>query len=61
MPLRKALVAGETYARLDNIVLAMRLEGDAAGTIQRGVVVSEGNTLTMVEVMDEDVRAFFAD
>jgi hypothetical protein len=58
-PLRKALVAG-SYATL-RPVMAMRLESESAGTVQRSHPVSEGNTLTLVEVQDPDVRAYFAD
>lgn len=42
-------------------VLAMRLEGESAGTVQRGVGLSEGNSLTLIEVEDSDARAYFAD
>lgn len=59
-PLRKALVAGSDYATLNPIV-AMRLESESAGTVTRGLVAAEGNVMTMVEVEDADVRAYFAD
>lgn len=59
-PLRAALDTGTTYATLSP-VLAMRLEGEGGGTVQRGVAVSDGNVLTLIEVEDADVRDFFAE
>jgi hypothetical protein len=50
-----------SYAKIDGIVMAMRLQSEAGATVQRGVIVSEGNTLTGVEVEDQDVREYFAD
>lgn len=58
-PLRKSLTT-ESYATL-NPVMAMRLESEAGGTVQRGLVASEGNTLTLTEVQDSDVRDYFGD
>lgn len=58
-PLRRALTIS-SYATLEP-VMAMRLEGEAAATATRGRVMAEGNTLTMVEVEDEIVRAYFAE
>lgn len=58
-PLRTAINAGETYAHLSP-VMAMRLEGEGAATLQRGIMALEGNVLTLVEVEDADVREFFA-
>jgi hypothetical protein len=65
-PLRAALTAVDedgngSFAKLDNIVMAMRLEGEGGGTVQRGVSVSEGNTMTLIEVTDDIVRDEFAD
>jgi len=53
-------LTGRTYAHLSPVV-AMRLESEAAGTVQRGIMAAEGNILTMVEVEDQDVRDYFAD
>jgi hypothetical protein len=58
-PLRRELTAS-SWATLSP-VMAMRLEGEAAATATRGRVMAEGNTLTMVEVEDSDVRAYFAE
>lgn len=58
-PVRKALTVND-WATLDPIV-AMRLESEEAGSTARGQWYSEGTTLTLVEVEDADVRAYFAD
>lgn len=57
-PLRKALTVGN-FATL-RPVLVMRLEGEDAATVGRGLFSAEGLTVTMVEVLDYDVREYFA-
>lgn len=60
-PLRKALTVDPAcYATL-RPVMAMRLESEQAATANRGRVLADSNTLTLVEVQDEDVRNFFED
>lgn len=59
-PLRKALIGASTFATL-NPVMAMKLESESGGSVQRGVAVSEGNTLTLIEVQDQYVRTDFTD
>ena len=58
-PLRKALALGD-YATLEP-VLAMRLESEEGATASRGATHSEGASVTLVEVMDADLRDYFAD
>ncbi|MPZ58433.1 MAG: hypothetical protein GEU91_18460 [Rhizobiales bacterium] len=58
-PLRKALTATD-FATLTPIMV-MRLESEAAATAGRGVAVADGNSLTMVEVEDSDVRDYFSE
>lgn len=58
-PLRKVLTTDD-FATLDP-VMVMRPEGEAAATAARGIGLAEGNTLTLVEVEDSDVRDYFAD
>lgn len=58
-PLRKALIAGD-FATLKP-VMAMRLESEEAATAARGAAFIGNATVTMVEVLDYDVRDYFAD
>lgn len=58
-PLRKALTADD-FATLAP-VLAMRLESEDAATAGRGLVVADGLSVTLVEVLDYDARDYFAD
>lgn len=58
-PLRKA-IGPDDFATL-RPTLAMRLESEDAATAGRGLVVAEGLTVTMVEVLDYDCRDYFAD
>lgn len=56
-PLRKAITTAD-LATLEP-VLAMRMEGEEAATLDRGLVVAEGVSITLVEVPDYDVRDYF--
>jgi hypothetical protein len=58
-PLRKSLTTDD-FATL-RPTLAMRLEGEDAASASRGLVVAEGLTATLIEVLDPDVRDYFAD
>lgn len=58
-PLRKAVTTDE-FATLCP-VLAMRLESEEAASAGRGLVVAEGLSVTLVEVLDYDVRDYFTD
>lgn len=58
-PLRKALKTTDHVTLTP--VMAMRLESEAAATATRGSRLAEGNTMTLIEVDDETVRARFAD
>lgn len=58
-PLRKAIGTSD-FATLDP-VLVMRLEDEDSGTAGRGLVVADSLSVTMVEVLDYDVRDFFAE
>lgn len=58
-PLRKALLATD-FATL-NPTLAMRLESEDAANAPREAASAEGLSVTLVEVMDADVRQYFAD
>jgi len=58
-PLRKAITTSD-FATLD-ATLALRLEGEAGAPVGRGLAVAEGLTATFVEVLDYDVRDYFAD
>lgn len=59
-PLRAVLTAGQSFANL-NPVMAMRLEGESAASDKRGTTYADGNALTLLEVRDDDARAYFAD
>lgn len=58
-PLRKELTVDD-FATL-RPTLAMRLESEDAASASRGPVMAEGLSVTMVEVLDYDVRDYFAD
>lgn len=58
-PLRREVLAGD-HATLKP-VLAMRLESEEAASAGRGLVMAEGATVTMVEVLDYDCRDYFDD
>lgn len=58
-PLRRALTMDD-FATL-RPSLAMRLESEDAATAGRGLVVAEGLSVTLVEVLDYDARDYFAD
>ncbi len=58
-PLRKA-IGLDDFATLDP-VLALRLEGEDSASADRGLVVAEGLSITMIEVLDYDVRDYFTD
>jgi hypothetical protein len=57
--LRKAITATD-YATLTP-TLAMRPLGQSAITMKRGLVSTEGQSITLVEVFDYDVREYFGD
>lgn len=56
--LRKAITTSD-FATLSP-TLAMRLESEDAASAGRGLVVAEGNSVTLVETLDYDVRDYFA-
>lgn len=56
-PLRKSLTA-TSYATLSP-VMVMRLESEGAAQMARGISVMEAPTITLTEVEDADVRAFY--
>ncbi len=56
-PLRRAITTAD-WATL-NPTIAMRMEGEEAGAVVRGQYYADGLTLTLVEVEDADVRAYF--
>lgn len=58
-PLRKAITTDD-FATL-RPTLAMRLESEEAATAGRGLVVADSLQVTLVEVLDYDVRDYFAD
>lgn len=58
-PLRKAITTDD-FATL-NPTLALRLEGEDAASAGRGLVVADSLQVTMIEVLDYDVRKYFAD
>lgn len=58
-PLRKAITTDD-FATL-NPTLALRLEGEDAASAGRGLVVADALQVTMIEVLDYDVRKYFAD
>jgi len=58
-PLRKAISADD-FATL-RPTLAMRLESEDSASAGRGLVVADGLSVTMVEVLDYDVRQYFTD
>ncbi|WP_421930129.1 hypothetical protein [Nitratireductor rhodophyticola] len=58
-PLRKAITTDD-FATL-NPTLALRLEGEDAASAGRGLVVADTLQITMIEVLDYDVRKYFAD
>lgn len=58
-PLRKAITPND-FATL-RPTLAMRLESEEAASAGRGLVVAEGLSVTLMEVLDYDVRDYFAD
>jgi len=58
-PLRKAITTA-TRATL-NPTLAMRMTGEDAASLSRGLSHMEETTITLFEVFDDDVRDYFAD
>lgn len=56
-PLRKDIASG-SYATLTP-VMVMRLESESSAPIGRGISTMEAPTITLAEVLDEDVRAFY--
>ena len=56
-PLRKALTTSD-FATL-RPTMAMRLESEEAASASRGVEAAEGLSVTLVEVLDADVRDYF--
>jgi hypothetical protein len=58
-PLRKALTIGD-LATLDPVI-AMRLESEEAANAPRGTVAASGLSVTLVEVLDYDVRDYFTE
>lgn len=58
-PLRKALTTDD-FATLKP-VLAMRLESEEAATAARDASFISKATMTLVEVLDYDVRDYFVD
>lgn len=58
-PLRKA-IASVDYATL-RPVMAMRLEGEDAGTAPRDAAFITGASVTLVEALDYDVRDYWTD
>ena len=58
-PLRKAITTDD-FATLSP-TLAMRLESEDSAGAGRGLVVADSLTITMVETLDADVRAYFTD
>lgn len=58
-PLRKAITPSD-FATL-RPTLAMRLESEEAATAPRDASFIAGASVTMVEVLDHDVRGYFAD
>lgn len=57
-PLRKAVTFGD-YATL-RPTLAMKLESEDAANAPRGVAFAENLSVTLVEILDYDVKQFFA-
>ena len=58
-PLRKAITTAD-FATL-RPVLAMRLESEDAANAPRGASFAEGLSVTLIEVLDYDVRDYFAE
>jgi hypothetical protein len=58
-PLRKALTTDD-LATLDP-VMAMRLESEDAANAHRGAAFADGLSVTLIEVLDYDVRDYFTD
>lgn len=58
-PLRKRITTS-TYANL-RPVLAMRMEGEEAASFSRDASFLQNPTIILVEVLDSDVRDYFAD
>lgn len=58
-PLRKE-VTSDDFATLEP-VMAMRLESEDSATAPRSFAFSEGSMVTLVEVLDYDVREYFAE
>jgi len=58
-PLRKA-IATTDKATL-NPVLAMRMTGEGAASLSRGLAMMEETTISLFEVFDYDARDYFAD
>lgn len=56
-PLRAAITE-DTLATLEP-VMVMRLEGEDAANAPRGAAFADGLSVTLVEVMDADVRSYF--
>lgn len=56
-PLRKALTTGDLATLRPT--LAMRLESEDAANASRGAAFADGLSITMVEVLDYDVRDYF--
>lgn len=59
-PILRKTVTVEDFATLKP-VLAMRLKGPSAASLSRGLLNAPPSTVTMVEVLDYDVRDYFAD
>lgn len=58
-PLRKVLTTSDKATLRP--VMAMRLESEDAAPIFRGPALAENLSITLVEVLDPDVRTYFAD
>ncbi|WP_173931395.1 hypothetical protein [Chelativorans sp. Marseille-P2723] len=58
-PLRKAVELGDEATL--NPTLAMRLEGEDAAVANRGLEVADNLSVTLVEVLDSDVRQYFSE
>lgn len=59
-PSLRVTLTTSTYATL-NPTLAMRIESEDAAPVGRGTTHAEQLEITMVEVLDYDVRSYFAD
>lgn len=56
-PLRAALTT-DSWATL-RPVMCMRLESESSATLARGIMATEASTVTLTEVLDENVRDFY--